>query len=527
MQDIQLGRYRLLKLLATGGMGEVFLARHEGPAGFTKTLVVKRMLAHLGRDPNFVEMFLNEARLAARLSHPNVTQIFELGEQDGIYFLAMEFVHGVDLHSIRRHLEDRNVEVPAELAAWICAQALKGLHYAHTLQDEHGAALHIVHRDVSPDNVLVDFNATVKVVDFGIAKASTSIRTTGAGTVKGKFSYMAPELLTGQPATPRTDIYAMGVVLYEFLSGGRPFQAPSEGALVTSILEGVPRPLRALRPDLPAELEEIVHRAISKNPQERFRTAESMSAALEAFVLASGGMAQDGVKELLHGLFGDEPEFISQVTPAPGPHLPRPSPKPPTKRDRTVALPVPARPLLARWWKLASPWLWMGVGAALTIAAAGWMLPVLRGSPPSRAQALAQESPRSQRIPTGVLASALVIPTELTMTGGSPEAVPPSGGATVAGPAGAPVPEPTPPRATAASKVGRGASRGTVVLRASSGVEVIHRGKTLGVTPLGSIQLPSGAQTLTLVNRRLGVEKKVRVVVPARRKVVVRVDMNQ
>ncbi len=508
MQDIQLGRYRLLKLLATGGMGEVFLARQEGPAGFAKTMVVKRMLSHLGRDPHFVEMFLNEARLAARLSHPNVAQIFELGEQDGTYFMAMEFVHGVDLRSIRRHLQERRVEVPADLAAWICAQALKGLHYAHTLADENGAPLHIVHRDVSPDNVLVDFNGSVKMVDFGVAKASNSIETTGPGTVKGKFSYMAPELLSGQQATPRSDIYAMGIVLYEFLSGGRPFHGASQGALIRSILEAAPKPLRELRPGLPAELEEIIHRAISRNPQERFRTAESMSAALEGFALASGGVPQEGVRELLRGLYGDEPEVISPITPALA--FLRRSPLPRLKaisgrwfgvKDATVPSPPSARRP-----RVASPWLGVAAGVALMATAVSTVLPVLHFPSAPKAQALVPALPQGQPV-----------------TGASSESPAPTGPAVAQEPAVAEAPEPA--RRKSGTAAARRRSNGTVVLRVSPGSEVIHNGKRLGVTPMAPIKLPSGTQTLTLVNRDLGVKKQVRVAVPVQRKVVVRVNL--
>jgi serine/threonine-protein kinase len=501
MQDIQLGRYRLLKLLATGGMGEVFLARQEGPAGFAKTMVVKRMLSHLGRDPHFVAMFLNEARLAARLSHPNVAQIFELGEQDGTYFMAMEFVHGVDLRSIRRHLQERRVEVPADLAAWICAQALKGLHYAHTLADENGAPLHIVHRDVSPDNVLVDFNGSVKMVDFGVAKASNSIETTGPGTVKGKFSYMAPELLSGQQATPRSDIYAMGIVLYEFLSGGRPFHGASQGALIRSILEAPPKPLRELRPGLPVELEEIIHRAISKNPQERFRTAESMSAALESFALSSGGVPQEGVRELLRGLYGDEPEVISPITPAPAFLKRSPLPRLKAISGRWFGVKGPAfRP------RVASPWLGVAAGIAIMATAVSLVLPVLRFPSAPKAQALVPALPQGQ--PVTVASSVPPVPT---------------GPAVAQEPAAAEAPEPA--RRKSGTAAARRSSNGTVVLRVSPGSEVIHNGKRLGVTPMAPIKLPSGTQTLTLVNRDLGVKKQVRVAVPVQRKVVVRVNL--
>jgi serine/threonine-protein kinase len=314
---------------------------------------------------------------------------------------------------------------------------------------------------------------------------------------------MAPELLRGQQATPRTDIYSMGIVLYEFLTGGRPFQGSSEGALVKSILEDAPRPLRGLRPGIPAELAEIIHRAISKNPQERFRTAESMSSALEGFALTSGGMAQEGVKELLHGLFADEAESLSPVTVRPA--------APWDEKAAAHLETVPARrgsvglsihftaPPVAR------PWLWAGAGAALMAAAVG----------------LTQ------------LASALEPPVTVAQAATHPPPVL----ATAEEPVAAAAPEPTlpepgtqaPDRSTAAAPkaerlAGRG-SKGTVVLRVSPRAEVIYNGKTLGVTPMAPIKLPSGVRTLTLVNRSLNVEKKIRVVVPAHRKVMLRINL--
>lgn len=422
------------------------------------------------------------------------------------------------------------MEVPADLAAWICSQALKGLHYAHTLADENGAPLHIVHRDVSPDNVLVDFNGSVKMVDFGVAKASNSIETTGPGTVKGKFSYMAPELLSGQQATPRSDIYAMGIVLYEFLSGGRPFHGTSQGALIRSILETPPKPLRELRPGIPVELEEIIHRAISKNPQERFRTAESMSAALEGFALASGGVPQEGVKELLRGLFGDEPEIISPVTPAlaflkrrslprlkaisgrwfgvkGSPELPSTVPSPSTARRRRVA----------------SPWLGVGAGLAIMAAAVSMVLPGLRFPSAPKTRALVPALSQGQQVSAEVLASARMAPEAEAVTGTSGVVTPPSGPAATNTPAAAEAPERA--RRKPGMAAARRGSNGTVVLRVPPGVEVLHNGKRLGVTPMAPIKLPSGAQTLTLVKQDLGVKKQVRVAVPVQRKVVVRVNL--
>ena len=316
-------RYKLLKLIATGGMGEVFLARSEGPHGFSKTLVVKRILSHLATDPQFVEMFLDEARLAALLTHPNIVQIYELGEEEGSWYLAMEYIHGRTLRAIRRELLRKRELLSSVFAARICSQALQGLHYAHTLTDEVGAPLHVVHRDVSPDNVLVGFNGQVKVVDFGIAKASNAISTTRSGTVKGKFSYMAPEQLMGQPLDGRTDVYAMGVVLFELLTGARPWSGPTEPALINSILHSPPPAPRERNPALPEAMNDLILRALQKDPAARFSSAEAMSLELERFIVQSGHqLTTSQVGTFLQELFGPEAAALP-VTSGSNPSLPQ------------------------------------------------------------------------------------------------------------------------------------------------------------------------------------------------------------
>ncbi|MBX5483797.1 MAG: protein kinase [Myxococcaceae bacterium] len=303
----QLGKYRLGQLLATGGMGEVFLAKHEGPAGFAKTVVVKKILPHLARDQQFVDMFLNEARLAALLSHANIVQIFELGQQDDTYFIAMEYIHGRSLRAIKQRLLERQQLFSPILAARLCAHALQGLHYAHTLTDEQGVPLNVVHRDISPDNVLVSFNGQVKLVDFGIAKAANAVSTTRTGTIKGKYAYMAPEQLMGAGADGRIDVYATGVLLYELLTGSRPFQAPTEPALIAAILNNRPQPPRERNPALPEEIEAIILKALEKDPDRRFATAEGMSNALETWVTSTGQTLTVGnVGAFLRELFADE-----------------------------------------------------------------------------------------------------------------------------------------------------------------------------------------------------------------------------
>ncbi len=289
MPDVpaQLGRYKVQKLLATGGMGEVFLARHEGPAGFSKQVVLKRVLAHLAREPEFIQMFLDEARLAAVLTHPNIVQIHELAEDSGTWFIAMEFLDGRSLRTVREKLSGLGRDMDPVQAARIMSQALDGLAYAHGLAAD-GKPLNIVHRDVSPDNVFVGFNGVVKVLDFGIAKAANAITTTRTGMVKGKAAFMPPEQLLAQPIDGRADVYAAGVVLYQLLSGLRPFEAPSDAALIQKILTAAPEPLKPRAPHVPDALCALVMKALAKTPANRFQSAAEFSSALERIVAASG-----------------------------------------------------------------------------------------------------------------------------------------------------------------------------------------------------------------------------------------------
>ncbi|MCB9531410.1 MAG: serine/threonine protein kinase [Myxococcales bacterium] len=281
MPPKKLGRYLLDRKIATGGMAEIWLAHQEGPAGFEKQLVVKRILPHLAEDPKFVEMFLDEARLAARLTHANIAQIFDLGEADGEYFIAMEFVDGRDMQAV----VDRSIEVghpiPPVVAVRIVADACVALDYAHNFVDRDGTPVQLVHRDISPQNILLSRDGVVKLVDFGVAKAATSTHKTQTGAVKGKLSYMAPEQIGGQRVDARTDIFALGIVLYELVTGRRPFGHESELLAITAILnEQPPRPCTLVH-DLPADIETVILRALEKRPDDRYQSASELHIALE------------------------------------------------------------------------------------------------------------------------------------------------------------------------------------------------------------------------------------------------------
>jgi serine/threonine protein kinase len=239
----QLSRYEVLGRLATGGMAEVWLARAIGAAGFEKLVVIKTILPQLAREPNFVTMFVNEGRLAARLNHPNCVQIFDLGIENGVLYLAMEYIEGFALSRVLSRSKTKNLPLDEKVVARIAMDAASGLDYAHRLTDRDGTPLQLVHRDVSPDNLLISLSGQTRVVDFGIAKAATPTLLASAtvvGTVKGKHGFIAPEYLLGETIDGRADIFALGVVMYRALTRKRPFGGMNESEVSMAVIRDTP-----------------------------------------------------------------------------------------------------------------------------------------------------------------------------------------------------------------------------------------------------------------------------------------------
>ncbi len=304
---MRLGKYTLLRKIATGGMAEIFLARQDGPAGFQKILVIKRILPHFSSDARFVTMFLNEARLAALLNHPNVVSIFDLGEEHGSYYLAMEYIHGRSLDQILERCAEQGRSVPLEVVARIVADACVGLDYAHRFSAPDGTPLNLVHRDVSPQNILVTFDGLVKVVDFGVAKAATNAGKTETGAVKGKYAYMSPEQIAGAPLDRRSDVFALGVVLFELATGKRPFGDKSDLLAITAILNEAPQRPEDIRPGFPGSLETVIMRALEKERDKRYPDAQAMQRDLERFIRSEGKyLSSRELSAFVHDLFGDE-----------------------------------------------------------------------------------------------------------------------------------------------------------------------------------------------------------------------------
>ncbi|MBI1946691.1 MAG: serine/threonine protein kinase [Deltaproteobacteria bacterium] len=269
----RLGRYLLLERIGVGGMAEVFVAQQDGPAGFQKRVVVKRILPHLAEDPHFVEMFQREARLAASLAHSNVVQVFELGNEGNAHFIAMEHVEGLTVHKLARRAWRWQKSVPLEVVCGIVADAALGLHHAHQLS--------MVHRDVSPENLMVSVEGITKVLDFGIARSTANAASlTKTGELKGKLPYLAPEAIRGDPLDGRADLYALGVTMYWLLTGQRPITAKSEVMLLHAALTQVPKPPSTINPSVPPGVDQLVAALLEKDPAKRPPSAQAVYDAL-------------------------------------------------------------------------------------------------------------------------------------------------------------------------------------------------------------------------------------------------------
>ena len=311
------GSYDLHGRIGLGGMAEIFLAR-ENDNGAIRNVVIKRILPHVADDDQFVQMFLDEARLAIRLSHPSICHIYEFGRHEGSYFIAMEWVWGTTLGRIGPRAHDTGkVSVPCIVK--IAATVAEALHYAHRARDEHGHALRIVHRDVSPHNIMVSFDGVVKLLDFGVAKAAIHGTKTEAGVVKGKLAYMSPQQCTGQAVDGRADVFSLGVCLFEALTGKRLYQQPTEYQTVTAILNDPVPSIRRVVPALPEALDKIVQKALAKSPSNRFRTAGELQTALEQWLAAEGETVNTArLAAWLDGLYHDEIREGPKVDKAPG-----------------------------------------------------------------------------------------------------------------------------------------------------------------------------------------------------------------
>jgi serine/threonine-protein kinase len=317
------GKYQLVRELASGGMAQIFLSVYQGLEGFNRVVAVKRVLPQMTASPEFIQMFLDEARLAARLEHPNIVRTYEFGVENGRYFMVMEYLAGEDLNAVLNRAAATGHPLPIQFVAEVASRVCAGLQFAHELADADGRPLGLVHRDVSPGNIVVTYFGEVKLIDFGVAKAATNVVRTRTGILKGKISYMSPEQLRSRGVDRRSDVFSTGVVLWELLAGVRLFARDSDAATLYAILDDEIPPVQARRPDVPDDLARIVERALARAPDDRWATAEDMQLALDNFLArmshldlaatgatgASAAIADAGARGLareLEQLFGAE-----------------------------------------------------------------------------------------------------------------------------------------------------------------------------------------------------------------------------
>ncbi|MBL4632623.1 MAG: protein kinase, partial [Kofleriaceae bacterium] len=275
------GPYCILSHLATGGMAEIYLARASKIRGFQRLVVVKRIRPDSAQNEEFVEMFLDEARLVASLQHAHIAQVFDIGEFEGNYFFTMEFVRGEEVASILRRGWQRQKKIPLNHILNIITQAASGLHYAHNRRDGNGDLRGIIHRDVSPSNILVGSDGSVKVIDFGVAKATNKEHQTTVGALKGKLAYMSPEQVVAKDVDRRSDVFSLGIVLYEMLTGQRLFQGDSDFLILNKVMNAEIKSPSSIRPECPSQLDAIALKALSRNVDERYSSCEEFQIALE------------------------------------------------------------------------------------------------------------------------------------------------------------------------------------------------------------------------------------------------------
>lgn len=306
-QPARFGKYLLLDKIGTGGMAELFLAKQTGLSGFEKVVAIKRILPHLTQGSEFVTMFINEAKLAALLTHQNIVQIYDLGNVDQCHYIAMEYIMGKDLRTVVTHGKSRRMPLSIGDALLIVSKICSALDYAHRKKDLNGNDLRLVHRDISPQNILVSYEGEVKLVDFGIAKAAMGGQETKTGVLKGKLAYMSPEQAWGKPVDGRTDLFALGIVLYEAVTGERLFTGNDEISILEKVRKAEIAPPTQLNPAIPPEMEAILLKAMAKEPENRFQTASEMEMALEELITKKGyAFSSLSLSHYMQALFADE-----------------------------------------------------------------------------------------------------------------------------------------------------------------------------------------------------------------------------
>ena len=551
------GRFTLVTTLAQGGMAEIWLARQTGLKGFAKLMVIKRMINALQDDPDSVEMFLTEARLAAQLAHPHVVQISELGEQGGSLYIVMEYLDGEDLAVVRRTGQKHGLPLLDHYSTRLVAMAAEGLHYAHTLVGLDGKPLRIVHRDVSPQNLIVTFDGSVKVVDFGIAKPSS--QHTNSGKLKGKLAYMSPEQARGEPLDARSDVFSLGIVLFELVARTRLLPKMNDLELLTFMggTQDLPKPSER-RADIPEGLEAIIVKAMQRRKEDRFQSARELQEALEEWMRKAGKSPSSGeLADYLRTLFAKriherrqliEAALSADLTPSSAAHLQRLAQgEGSSSRSRTRATGSRSRGLVAGVVALSLVVGGLGVAVAKRASAAE-ETPVVVDAP-----AKGTATARPPAVPPAPKPSSLVIDSmprgatlvvdgvergvapvtldkvdkgehqiEAKLEGYSPATrtvnVEREGDRLMVEVAllALPAPGPTDPPKTDPKKVKTPtrpavAAAGKLTLKTTPWTQVYLGKKKLGDTPLVEVPLPAGRHTLRLVSPETNTESSIEV----------------
>jgi serine/threonine protein kinase len=520
------GKFELIAHLATGGMAEIYLARQTSIAGFQKLLVIKRILPHLSREDVFVEMFLDEARIAAQINHPNVVQIYDLGCVEGQYFIAMEYLEGEGLSELMRQARKQRQPIPPMLAAGMALQMCEGLHHAHNMMGPDGEPLKVVHRDVNPQNIFVLYSGGVKLVDFGIAKAAKRFSQTSTGMLKGKYGYMSPEQIMNLNLDSRSDVYSAGVVLWEMLTGRRLFRQSNELEILKAITEQDPPPPSNVLPTVPQALDEITMKALKRSRDLRYQTAGEMRLELSFYLkriretsdtVAIGEYmqslfaeriaekhklikaAQAKAGELGNALFGDlhmgredtEPS-VSRYTPS---FIEPDAIVQPGSRSGEIVI----RQKSSGWQVLAL----LSGGALIAVLV---LLAFLWPSKSGEESPAAVPGPAKPEAPVAVDAG--------THLDKEPDQ------AVVVVPPKEPDPDPAKLKKKIQKKrkkrqnptVARG-EPGRLRLATSPWTTIYFKGEKLGVTPLVDVELPAGKHTLHAVNPGKGIDREIQIVI--------------
>jgi tetratricopeptide (TPR) repeat protein len=352
-QPIRFGKYLLLKKQASGGMAHLYRAKIIGVQGFEKFVAIKQILPHLAEEEELVNSFIHEAKLAALLNHQNIVQIYDFGHLDGVYFITMEYLFGKDLRLVFNKLRESGQRIPIEHVLFIASRVFAGLDYAHFLKDFQGKPLEIIHRDISPQNIIITYEGDVKIVDFGIAKAANQSAMTQVGMIKGKVAYMSPEQAAGRPIDHRSDIFSGGILLYEMITGNRMFKGEDTLQILAKVQEADFIPLRSVRSDLPEKLYAILDRALAKDPDNRYSSAGEMQADLEeCLFLLSMRPAARGLAEFMKELFKTEIAAESSLMGGAEPAWERRESDAAETTIKTpageIAAPLPAEPAVAK-----------------------------------------------------------------------------------------------------------------------------------------------------------------------------------